>query len=88
METLIGFAVGFFVGTQYGRDGIAKLKESWDAVSTNPEVHQLIRTGASMAGSAVRQVMSGGAGAMIGEVTDMITRKASEMTGTNVRPAA
>ncbi len=56
METLIGFAAGFLVGTQYGRDGLAKVKESVDAIRTNPEFHALLRTGADVAGSMVREV--------------------------------
>jgi hypothetical protein len=59
METLIGFVAGFVVGSQYGRDGMAKLRESWAAISTSPEVRQLVMTGASMAGNAVREVMNG-----------------------------
>ena len=76
METLIGFAVGFVVGTQYGRDGLAKLKESWEAISTSPEVHNLLRTGAAIAGSTVREVMNGG----VGEVVASIVRKVDRAT--------
>jgi hypothetical protein len=81
METLIGFAVGFLVGSHYGRDGVAKVMQSWEAISTSPEVRKLVRTGMSVAGSAVREVMSGGAGAMLGGVAGMVTRKANEMAG-------
>lgn len=56
METLIGFAAGFVVGTQYGRDGLAKVKASWDAITTNPEFHRLLKTGAEVAGALVRDV--------------------------------
>jgi hypothetical protein len=75
METLIGFAVGFVVGTQYGKDGLAKLRSSWEAVSTHPEVRQLVRTGVSMAGTATRQLLNGGAGAVLSNVVDMITER-------------
>ncbi|GAB3874436.1 hypothetical protein ACFQ1S_14120 [Kibdelosporangium lantanae] len=71
METLIGFAVGFVVGTQYGRDGLAKVRDSWQAISSSPEFHNLLRTGAAVAGSAVREVMNGD----ISEIVASITRK-------------
>jgi hypothetical protein len=56
METLIGFAAGFVVGSQYGRDGLAKIRESWSAINSSPEFHRLLRTGADVAGSLVRDV--------------------------------
>ncbi|MFL6142084.1 MAG: hypothetical protein ACJ72N_09520 [Labedaea sp.] len=75
METLIGFAIGYLVGSRQGRDGLAKVRESWDAIRQSPEVHQLIRTGALVAGSAVRQVLGGGGGAMVSDVLDTLARK-------------
>ena len=60
METLIGFAVGYLVGTQHGREGLAKVREAWGAVSTSPEVRQALVAGASMAGETIRKVLDGG----------------------------
>lgn len=56
METLIGFAAGFVVGSQYGRDGLAKIRASLDAINANPEFHRLVRAGVGVAGSLVRDV--------------------------------
>jgi len=75
METLIGFAVGYLVGTKQGREGLAKVRESWDAIRQSPEVRQFLQTGATVAGSAVRQVLGGGGGAMISDVVDTLARK-------------
>ncbi|MBP2320026.1 hypothetical protein JOF56_000411 [Kibdelosporangium banguiense] len=72
METVIGFAIGFVVGTQQGRDGLAKLRDSWNAVSTSPEVRQAVSVGVSMAGKAARQLMNGGAGKVLSGVFDRI----------------
>jgi hypothetical protein len=83
METLIGFVVGYLMGTRHGRDGLAKMRESLDAIRSSPEVHQLVATGVSVAGSATRSVLSGGAGAMLNGVVESITRKAAVMTGTS-----
>ena len=64
METLIGFAVGYVVGTQQGRDGLRRMQESVEALRSSPEVRAALLTGASIAGNAVRQVLGTGAGAI------------------------
>lgn len=64
METLIGFAVGYMVGTQHGRDGLRRVQESIDALRESPDVRAALLAGASIAGSAVRQVLGTGAGAI------------------------
>jgi hypothetical protein len=76
METLIGFAVGYYVGTQQGRDGLKKARESWDAIRTSPEFHRLLRTGATIAGSAARQVLGSSAGAALTAAVEAVARKA------------
>lgn len=64
METLIGFAVGYVVGTQHGRDGLRRMQESIEALRHSDEVRAALIAGASIAGSAVRQVLGSGAGAI------------------------
>jgi hypothetical protein len=81
METLIGFAIGYVVGTRQGRDGLRKARESFDAIRTSPEVRQLVATGASIAGSTMKQLLSGGAGPMLSGVMEAVSRKANEMMG-------
>lgn len=62
METLIGFAVGYVVGTQQGKDGLRRMRESIDALRASPEVKVALLAGAAIAGNAVRQVLGAGAG--------------------------
>lgn len=81
METLIGFVIGYVVGTRQGRDGLAKARESVDAIRTSPEVRQLVATGASIAGGTLKQLLSGGAGPMLSGVVEAVSRKANEMLG-------
>jgi hypothetical protein len=78
METLIGFVAGYLVGTKQGRDGLAKARESIDAIRHSAEVRQMLLTGASVAGSAVRQVLGGGAGAVLTGAVEALARKASD----------
>lgn len=42
METLVGFGVGFLVGTREGKDGLAKIRESWEAIRTSTEVQKFV----------------------------------------------
>lgn len=42
METLVGFGVGFLVGTREGKEGLAKIRESWEAIRTSSEVQKFV----------------------------------------------
>jgi hypothetical protein len=89
METLIGFVIGYLVGTQQGRDGLQKVRASAQAITESPEVREMLTTGASLASSAVKQVLSGGAGAVLNGAVESFTRRATEvMSGTESRRAA
>jgi hypothetical protein len=45
METLVGFAVGFVVGTREGRKGLAKILESWAYIRESKEFQDVVGTG-------------------------------------------
>lgn len=72
METLIGFAVGFVVGTQQGKDGLRRTLESIDALRSSPEVRSAMLAGAAVAGNAVKQVLGSGAGALASGAADAV----------------
>jgi hypothetical protein len=86
METLIGFAIGYLVGTRQGREGLRNARDSVDAIRRSPDVQQLVSSGVSMAGATVKQLMSGGAGPMLAGAVDALSRKANELMAD--RPAA
>ncbi|HUR74814.1 MAG TPA: hypothetical protein VMZ00_11110 [Sporichthya sp.] len=44
MEVLVGFAVGFVVGTKQGSDGVAKVIESFNAIRSSKEVQKLVES--------------------------------------------
>lgn len=88
METLIGFMVGYVVGTRQGRDGLRTVRQSVDAIRHSPEVRELLSGGVSVAGGMAKQLLSGGAGPMIANVVDTVSRKADEMLGDEGRHAA
>jgi hypothetical protein len=78
METLIGFAVGYVFGTRQGREGLANARRSWEAIRTSPEVRQMLAGGVAIAGSAFRQVLRGGAGAVLSGAVDAVTHRMSD----------
>lgn len=42
METLVGFAVGYYVGTREGRAGMAKLISSWKAIRKQADLKTVV----------------------------------------------
>ena len=59
MEVLIGFAVGYWVGTRQGRQGLQHALESAQAIWASPETRKLLSEGLSavetVAGPAVER---------------------------------
>jgi hypothetical protein len=74
METLIGFAVGYFVGAQQGRDGLRKVVDAADAIRNSPEARQAVLAGAAVAGSMVRRVLGGDGNGVLHDVVDLLGR--------------
>jgi hypothetical protein len=51
MEALIGFAIGYYVGTRDGREGMQRAISAFDALTKSPEFKSLLGQGLSMGGS-------------------------------------
>jgi hypothetical protein len=77
METIIGFVAGYLVGANGGRDGLKRVRSSWQAIRTSPEVRRLISDGAAVATAAVSRASRGGLGEAVGGVTDLIAARAA-----------
>jgi len=45
MEVILGFAVGYWVGTRQGRDGLQKAIDSARAIWTSPEAKRMLKDG-------------------------------------------
>jgi hypothetical protein len=65
METIIGFVAGYLVGTREGKAGLERLKTSWHAIRSSPEVRKLMTDAVSMAEQVVRQAPVGGLGGTV-----------------------
>jgi hypothetical protein len=80
METIVGFVAGYLVGTREGRDGLDRLRSSWQSIRTSPEVRRLAGEAVTVAEMVVRRASSsglGGLGGAAGGVTDMLVRRAA-----------
>ena len=49
MEVLIGFAVGYWVGTRQGRQGLERVVDSVREIATSPETKRLVGEGIAAA---------------------------------------
>jgi N-methylhydantoinase B/oxoprolinase/acetone carboxylase alpha subunit len=78
METIVGFVAGYLVGAREGREGLDRLRSSWDAIRKSPEVRKLATEAVSVAEMAVRRTSGrrGNLAGAVGEVTDMLVRRA------------
>jgi len=77
METMIGFVIGYYVGTQHGRDGLARARESIEAIRKSPQTRELLGTAYAAARPLIKQLVSGGAGAMVSGAVEEIGRRRS-----------
>jgi hypothetical protein len=66
METIIGFVVGYLVGSREGKAGLERLRTSANAIMRSPEVRRFAAEAITVAESTARQVSSQGAGGIGG----------------------
>ena len=85
MEVVIGFAVGYYIGTRQGRKGLQEAIESAQAIMASPETRRFLseamNTFEGVAGPAMermgRKSNSGNRAALFGSVVDeLIERRA------------
>jgi hypothetical protein len=77
METIIGFVVGYLVGVNGGRDGLQRMRSSWQAIRTSPEVRRLVTEGMVVAQAAAGRASRGGLGGAIGGAADVLAARAA-----------
>jgi hypothetical protein len=71
MLALVGFAVGYVVGAQSGRDGMAKVVSAWQQIQTSDEFAAAVETGKSLVAQTLRSALSVGTG----EVKTLVDRR-------------
>ena len=77
METIIGFVAGYLVGVNSGRDGLQRVRSSWQTIRTSPEVRRLVTEGVAVAQAAVGRASRGGLGGAIGGAADVLAARAA-----------
>jgi hypothetical protein len=84
VEVVIGFAVGYFVGTRQGRKGMLEALDSAQAIWASPETRRLLGEALSgvgaIAGPAMERVGGRNGGrptALIGSVVDELIERRS-----------
>jgi hypothetical protein len=60
METLVGFAFGFWLGTKEGKDGVAKIVESWKAIRESTELKNLVGGAIGVVVPIISEIKSSG----------------------------
>jgi hypothetical protein len=71
MIALVGFAVGYAVGAQQGREGLAKMIAAWQQIQASDEFAAAIETGKNVLSQTARSVLSMGTG----EVKNLMDRR-------------
>jgi hypothetical protein len=70
METIIGFVAGYLVGTREGKAGLERLKTSWRAITSSPQVRKMAADAIVMAEQVVKRAPAGGiSGAVVRTLT-------------------
>jgi hypothetical protein len=85
VEVVLGFAVGYYIGTRQGRRGLQEAIESAQAIMTAPETRRALSEAISTFGTAAGPVMermgrrsrSGNRPAFIGSVVDEVIERRS-----------
>lgn len=82
METIIGFVVGYLVGSNEGKAGLKRLRESLNAIRQSPDVRRFAAEAVNFAESAARQASSGGGlGSIGGSVARTLIDRATADSG-------
>ncbi len=85
MEVVLGFAVGYYIGTRQGRKGLVDAIESAQAIMASPETRRFlseaISTFENVAGPVMERVgrksSGGNRAALIGSVVDELIERRS-----------
>ncbi len=75
MMALVGFAVGYVVGVQHGKEGMARLIDSWQEIQGSEEFAAAMESGKEMVVGLLKQAYQTGSGMVTGEVKSAVNRR-------------
>ena len=88
MEALIGFAIGYWAGTQAGQDGLKKAIAAFDAITKSEEFKSLTAQGFGLAGGLLSKgLQSAGGGSFAQGVVGVVAERAGKLLGGGLRAA-
>jgi hypothetical protein len=85
LETLVGFAVGYYVGTQQGREGLDKALSAWRSLSKSEEFAGLTSNLVEMGSGLMKAGLSKGGGAVLGGLAGGLADRAKGALGGGLR---
>jgi len=80
METIIGFAAGFLVGTREGRAGLERIRTSLRDIANSPQTRRLASDAITLAGSMARHACANGVGGAASGVAGLLLDRADRRT--------
>ena len=75
MMALVGFAVGYVVGVQQGKEGMARLISSWQQIQGSEEFAAAVESGKEMVLGLLKQAFQAGTDMVSGEVKGAVSRR-------------
>ena len=78
METIVGFVASYLVGSREGKAGLERLKTSWRAITSPPEVRKMASDAIVMVEQVVKRAPAGG---ISGAVVRTLASRASSRRG-------
>jgi hypothetical protein len=88
MEALIGFAIGYWVGTKEGREGLQKALQALDAISKSAEVKAMLSQGLAMGGGMLAQGLKSSGGFSVAQgVAGALADRAGKILSGGLRAA-
>jgi hypothetical protein len=89
METLIGFAIGYWAGTRDGREGVTKALAALNALANSDQLKNLVSQGVQVGGQLVAKSLSGqsGGNALAANVMGVVADRAGRLLGGGLRAA-
>jgi hypothetical protein len=85
METIVGFVIGYIVGSRDGQDGPERLRESWREIRNSPEARRLAGQAMGLTEQVLRRAVGTGLSGTVSGVSELLARRAEDRTA---RPAA
>lgn len=87
MGALVGFIIGYYLGTKDGRGRVAELKQAMEQIRNSPEVQGLVATGVTEVTELARGMLSE-KGSLRQRFAGVAGDKAKDLLDRRVRPAA